>query len=137
MPKITCPQCGRTSHNRHDVEAGYCGNCHDWTSLRPDGYDPRMRFRMWVGGELRAEEWLTIDDPDADAKADAIRTQHMQLAVAAHLAGIPWLCEVWDPAGNLRSPITGQPGECMRFGTDRSGMHEPAELVLIDPERLN
>jgi len=29
---ITCPQCGRTSYNVNDIEQGYCGNCHDWTS---------------------------------------------------------------------------------------------------------
>lgn len=28
---ITCPVCGLTSWNRMDVEAGYCGRCHDWT----------------------------------------------------------------------------------------------------------
>jgi hypothetical protein len=25
---ITCETCGLTSHNRHDVEERYCGNCH-------------------------------------------------------------------------------------------------------------
>ncbi len=39
---ITCPTCGRTSHNVNDVREGYCGNCHDWTtppaivSMKPD-----------------------------------------------------------------------------------------------------
>jgi len=28
---FTCPRCGRTSWNPHDVEYGYCGACHDWT----------------------------------------------------------------------------------------------------------
>lgn len=28
---FTCPRCGRTSHNPHDIEHGYCGNCHDVT----------------------------------------------------------------------------------------------------------
>lgn len=26
-PSITCPACGRTSHNPNDVREGYCGNC--------------------------------------------------------------------------------------------------------------
>lgn len=30
-PSITCPRCGRTSHNPNDVREGYCGYCHDWT----------------------------------------------------------------------------------------------------------
>jgi hypothetical protein len=28
---ITCPLCGKTSHNPRDVATGSCGNCHDWT----------------------------------------------------------------------------------------------------------
>lgn len=29
---ITCPKCGMTSRNPHDVREGYCANCHDYTS---------------------------------------------------------------------------------------------------------
>jgi hypothetical protein len=25
---IVCTTCGRASHNRHDIEERYCGNCH-------------------------------------------------------------------------------------------------------------
>lgn len=32
---ITCPRCGRTSYHPKDVEYGYCGNCHDYTTPRP------------------------------------------------------------------------------------------------------
>jgi ribosomal protein L37AE/L43A len=28
---ITCPKCGRTSFNPHDVRAGYCGSCNEFT----------------------------------------------------------------------------------------------------------
>jgi hypothetical protein len=31
-PHVTCPQCGMTSYNPHDIEWGYCGNCHGYTS---------------------------------------------------------------------------------------------------------
>jgi hypothetical protein len=27
-PSFTCPKCGMTSHNPHDVANNYCGNCH-------------------------------------------------------------------------------------------------------------
>lgn len=30
---ITCPRCAMVSYNRNDIEQGYCGSCHDWTSL--------------------------------------------------------------------------------------------------------
>lgn len=29
---ITCPRCGRTSHNPNDAIELYCGACHWWTS---------------------------------------------------------------------------------------------------------
>lgn len=29
---ITCPKCQMTSYHPKDVELGYCGNCHDYTS---------------------------------------------------------------------------------------------------------
>lgn len=28
---FTCPKCRSTSHNPHDRENGYCGNCHEFT----------------------------------------------------------------------------------------------------------
>lgn len=31
-PRITCPACGRKSAHPKDVETGYCGNCHAFTS---------------------------------------------------------------------------------------------------------
>ena len=30
--RITCPRCGFTSYHPGDIEEGYCGKCHDWTS---------------------------------------------------------------------------------------------------------
>lgn len=30
---ITCPKCGRVSHNPTDILEGYCGACGDWTGL--------------------------------------------------------------------------------------------------------
>lgn len=30
---VTCPRCGMTSWHREDVRYGYCGNCHDFTSV--------------------------------------------------------------------------------------------------------
>jgi hypothetical protein len=33
-PAITCPACGMTSYQPQDIENGYCGNCHAYTSGR-------------------------------------------------------------------------------------------------------
>jgi hypothetical protein len=35
-PSITCPQCHRTSYHPRDIEEGYCGNCHAFTSPAAD-----------------------------------------------------------------------------------------------------
>lgn len=45
---ITCPRCGMTSHNPNDVRAGYCGNCHDWTSPLDE------EVRRWLVEKLSA-----------------------------------------------------------------------------------
>ena len=29
---ITCPKCHMTSYNPNDIEWGFCGNCHGYTS---------------------------------------------------------------------------------------------------------
>jgi hypothetical protein len=31
-PSITCPECGATSYHPGDIEHGYCGRCHAYTS---------------------------------------------------------------------------------------------------------
>jgi hypothetical protein len=28
---FVCPRCGARSYNPHDIEHGYCGECHWWT----------------------------------------------------------------------------------------------------------
>lgn len=49
---ITCPRCGITSRHPKDVEEGYCGNCHDFTS----GATSQLAFAEWlVTG--RIPEW--------------------------------------------------------------------------------
>jgi len=35
VPTITCPRCRMTSANPHDIEQGYCGNCHAFVKDRP------------------------------------------------------------------------------------------------------
>lgn len=41
---ITCPRCGKTSYHPKDIEQGYCGNCHDFTS--PNVQQPIL-FQHW------------------------------------------------------------------------------------------
>ena len=39
---ITCRRCGRTSHNRNDVEQRYCGACHMFLDSDDDLGLPRL-----------------------------------------------------------------------------------------------
>jgi hypothetical protein len=60
---ITCPHCSRTSRNPHDIEQGYCGNCHDWTSPpggnnMPDA-DIDMDFRVVMCRPLHPDSYPT------------------------------------------------------------------------------
>ncbi|HVQ84661.1 MAG TPA: hypothetical protein VMS84_07905 [Mycobacterium sp.] len=43
-PHVTCPVCHMTSYNPHDIEWGYCGNCHGYTS----SVDPMERARRFL-----------------------------------------------------------------------------------------
>jgi len=36
IESFTCPRCGMTSYNPHDIAEGFCGNCHDWTREEPN-----------------------------------------------------------------------------------------------------
>lgn len=64
---FTCPRCGATSHNPNDVEAGYCGRCHDWTgSAGPFAgirvlIDPDLPVNVI---ELRGDTTVRIQLPD-------------------------------------------------------------------------
>lgn len=55
---ITCPVCGMTSYNPHDVEKGWCGNCHAWTAdwtpervAQRRAADEHTRLSQELGGD--------------------------------------------------------------------------------------
>jgi hypothetical protein len=54
MNSITCPVCGMTSYNPTDIEKGYCGNCHDFTSAVPGFLRDTDEDRPLAPGEFRA-----------------------------------------------------------------------------------
>lgn len=57
---ITCPECLRKSYHPKDIEEGYCGFCHAWTS------DPAMRV-------LR----LLLDEPEDQSADQRMLDTHM------------------------------------------------------------
>lgn len=57
VERFTCPRCGMTSHNPHDIEEGYCGRCHDWTNPAATPYGradfvSEMRRRLLAGHSI-------------------------------------------------------------------------------------
>lgn len=86
--------------------------------------DPRLRFRIYVDGQLAAETWLDCLDADASELAGFAAEIHAEITNAADRAGRKWLTEVYDP---------DQPEDraYLRFGTDTRGMTEPRPVETI------
>jgi len=64
-PSITCPECGMTSYHPKDIEYGYCGNCHAYTSiegiLRREIGDRRYeRLEAILKERVQAGQWLMM-----------------------------------------------------------------------------
>ena len=83
--------------------------------------DPRLRFRLYLAGQLTDETWIDVGATDADATADATSARHRAAADAAESEGFTWMIEVFDPAA---PPGTGY----LRIGTDTCGMIAPVPL---------
>jgi hypothetical protein len=49
---ITCPVCGMTSYNEHDIEWGYCGNCCAYTGT----VNPLMKAKRFLEDCERAAD---------------------------------------------------------------------------------
>jgi hypothetical protein len=81
----------------------------------------RLRFRVWVGGELIREDWLPGATPLAGTD---LATQHAAIASLAGDVGTSWLVEVYDPDAPAEEAH-------LRFGTDTAGMVLPAPLVMF------
>jgi hypothetical protein len=60
LAEFTCPECGRTSQNPHDVRARYCAWCHWWTGdpvmavIRRDAPIDEVRV-TWLGEQAPAD----------------------------------------------------------------------------------
>jgi hypothetical protein len=82
--------------------------------------DPRLRFRVWIGGKLIREDWTA-----SPAEGRRLADEHRALVDAAT---DPWLIEVYDP---------DQPAQIahLRFGTDTAGMTCPVQVILAPQGR--
>jgi hypothetical protein len=82
------------------------------------GYDPRLRHRLWINATLVDETWLDASAFDADAEADAVIEQYRRITAIADTRGLPWLVELYDPAEPEDQAYS-------RMGTDKRGMIDP------------
>lgn len=74
-PSITCPVCGKTSHNPTDIRTGYCGACHDWTgviTLREAEPDRPMCYDR-QGHPITMARWAWLRDPRGHGDDDYLR----------------------------------------------------------------
>ena len=81
----------------------------------------KLRFRVWVGGEMVREDWLPGATPLAGSE---LGTTHAALATLADAEGQPWLVEVYDPDAPADEGY-------LRFGSDTGAMVCPVAVVLI------
>lgn len=79
-----------------------------------EGYPDGLRLRLWIGGKLADETWIT-QGPGGLAASEATAARHGSACVAADEAGVAWLLEVFDPDAPEDSAY-------LRFGTDEAGM---------------
>jgi hypothetical protein len=83
--------------------------------------DARLRFRVYLGGELADEVWIDAADPGSRDQATMTAIMQADICQRAALDGVPWLLEVFDP---------GSPAGCayLRLGTDTDGMTLPVPM---------
>jgi hypothetical protein len=88
---------------------------------------PMLRARMYVGGELRDEQWLDVSDPGHEEATDELLRRHLDLAERSTAAGLSWLLEMYDPGlpAGLRY---------LRLGTDATRMANPTAWTV--PEQM-
>lgn len=54
---ITCPKCGMTSHNPHDEEQKYCGNCHQFLEDDLEWLTKTIAHLRNAPSGITAEQW--------------------------------------------------------------------------------
>jgi hypothetical protein len=86
----------------------------------PDG---RLRFRIYVEGELVAEDWLVTGDPEGTA---AKAREHGHICDEAKEAGKDWLLEVYDP-----DRPEDDPDAYLKIGPDSLAVMEPIAVVVL------
>jgi hypothetical protein len=82
------------------------------------GDDPRLRFRVYVEGDVLDEQWLDASNPDSERQMDGLLSRHAEAVECAEAAGFRWQVEIYDPAKSDDIAYT-------RYGTDLDGMANP------------
>jgi hypothetical protein len=83
--------------------------------------DPRLRFRVYVAGEIVAEDWVDASKPSAQEDVNAALAAHQDLVDDAEADGLLWLVEIHDPEREGDDAY-------IRFGTDKRRMTEPVQI---------
>lgn len=83
--------------------------------------DPRLRFRIWVDGNLAEECWF---DSATASHQDFVDVSRWHVSVTSRAAdeGKVWLVEIYDPEQPEDQAYT-------RFGTDTAGMVQPTPVA--------
>jgi len=114
MGGYPCQACGLAPENAADRR---CRGC------LSERRDLGVRCRLWVGGRLADERWLSaFGEIAADRAAKAIITAQGTIVVHAIAARVPWMLEVWDPALPCEWGVYTQGDPAARTAADAAGM---------------
>ena len=83
-----------------------------------NGIDPRLRFRVFIDGELVDETWVNVCTFERLDTIEQVWARHHRLIAQAQTEGKRWLIEIHDP----RIPED----QALRFGTEQAGIQQPA-----------
>lgn len=79
QPSITCPVCDMTSYSPKNIEHGYCGYCHAYTSADTPAVDPRFPDRPQHPDFWRLAAQVKMMDRESDLASAEIGDQALVL----------------------------------------------------------
>jgi hypothetical protein len=80
--------------------------------------DSRLRFRLFIDGELVDENWIDSKSCDMPTESIMLGLKHAAVYTKAEAEGKLWMSEIYDPERPEDSAY-------VRIGTDKSMMVQP------------
>lgn len=93
-----------------------------------DSHESRVRFRVWIDGQLVDELWVDARDSTRLHRVEQVWQRHQDLVGKAEADGRPWAIEIYDPSR--------PEDQALRFGTDGTAIKGPTRDLSALIRRL-